>query len=85
MHPDSTYESDRPAASSLDFWRRQPTEDIIRSLRPDAKYPLAVDPHGLIWQGNTRIKVLQERGVDVNSLPRVPHNQGQTTGGGAGW
>jgi len=34
--------------------------------------PLIVSEDGMVWQGNTRIAILQERGFDVNSLPRVP-------------
>jgi hypothetical protein len=31
-----------------------------------------VKPDGRIFQGNTRIKVLEERGYPVNDLPRDP-------------
>jgi hypothetical protein len=31
---------------------------------------LRVKPDGRIMNGNTRVKVLEERGFDVNSLPR---------------
>lgn len=58
--------------SSLEYWRAQSTEDIIRSLSPEANSPLIVKPNGIIMQGNHRIQVLMERGVDVNKLPRVP-------------
>jgi len=72
LHPDSTYESDPGAKRSLDRVRRMSTQDIIDSLRPENgnKEALKVKPNGVIVNGNTRIKVLQERGVDVNSLPR---------------
>lgn len=44
-------------------------------LRPDAFHrgqaePLKVKPDGRIMDRNTRIKVLEERGYDINSLPR---------------
>jgi hypothetical protein len=29
-----------------------------------------IKPDGSVFNGNTRIKVLQERGFDVNGLPR---------------
>ena len=35
-----------------------------------AVQPLIVKPDGTIIQGNTRIKVLEERGYPVNDLPR---------------
>ncbi|GAK55777.1 YD repeat protein [Candidatus Vecturithrix granuli] len=55
---------------SLDFWRKQSTEDIIESLKPGYKESLKVKPDGRIFNGNTRIKVLEERGYPINSLPR---------------
>ena len=72
LHPDSTYERDLGAKRSLDRVRRMSTQDIIDSLRPGNgnKEALKVNPNGVIVNGNTRIKVLKERGVDVNSLPR---------------
>jgi len=59
--------------TSLDYFRRQGTEEIVRSLRPGAVEPLIVNARGTVMQGNHRIFVLMERGFDVNSLPRVPH------------
>ena len=58
---------------TLDYFRKQTTEQIIRSLEPGAVEPLIVNARGTVMQGNHRISVLMERGVDVNSLPRTPH------------
>jgi hypothetical protein len=71
LHPDSTL-TGPGNASSYNYWSKQPTPDIIDSLKPGSEEPLTVDSNGKVWQGNTRIKILQDRGVDVNSLPRVP-------------
>jgi hypothetical protein len=38
----------------------------------EAEEPLVVKPDGRVVQGNTRIKVLQERGFPVDDLPREP-------------
>ena len=57
---------------SLDHWRKQSTEDIVKSLKPGEAESLKVKPDGRIWNGNTRSKVLEERGYDINSLPRDP-------------
>jgi hypothetical protein len=54
----------------LDHWRKQSTSDIVDSLRPGQPEALKVKPDGRIMNGNTRIKVLEERGYDINSLPR---------------
>jgi len=69
IHPDSTYQSGT-AKLALEYWQKQPTGAILRSLAPGGREALRVKPDGRIMNGNTRIKVLQERGFDVNSLPR---------------
>ena len=57
--------------SALDFWRSQATDDIIRSLAPNAERPLLVKMDGTIVDGNTRIFILLERDYDVELLPRT--------------
>ncbi len=69
IHPDSTYQSGT-AKLALEYWQKQPTDAIVRSLAPGGREALRVKPDGRIMNGNTRIKVLQDRGLDVNSLPR---------------
>jgi RHS repeat-associated protein len=56
--------------SSLDFWGRQSTDRIVNSLRPGLQEGLRVKPDGLIMNGNTRIRVLLDRGFPINTLPR---------------
>jgi hypothetical protein len=55
---------------ALRRWRSQRTEYIVRSLKTGQLEPLWVTEDGLIWQGNVRILVLEERGFNVNCLPR---------------
>jgi hypothetical protein len=55
---------------ALQYWRQRPTEDIVNSLQPGQPEALKVISDGRIMNGNTRIKALEERGFDVNSLPR---------------
>jgi hypothetical protein len=55
---------------SYNFWRQQATNDIVQSLHPGADEALRSTPDGRIINGNTRIKVLEKRGFDVNTLPR---------------
>jgi hypothetical protein len=69
IHPDATYRSG-PAKQALEYWRQQPTDDIVQSLAPGQREALRVKPDGRVMNGNTRIRVLEERGYDVNSLPR---------------
>jgi hypothetical protein len=70
IHPDSTYERGS-AKYGLESIRRMSTYDIVDSLTPNSAEPLTVKLDGRIFDGNTRIKVLQERGYDINTLPRV--------------
>lgn len=56
---------------SYEYWGKQSTPAIVNSLRPGAANPLLVRADGRIVQGNTRIYILENRGYDVNSLPRV--------------
>jgi len=69
---DSVYEQPGSARWSLVYHRQRTTEEIIESLRPGAESPLLVKADGTVMQGNTRIKVLQERGYPVDDLKRDP-------------
>jgi hypothetical protein len=70
MHSEQTIKS---PASDYSSWVKEPTQKIIDSLKPGSPEPLSVGPDGKIWDGNTRTKILEERGVDVNRLPRTPY------------
>jgi hypothetical protein len=56
---------------SLTYWRARKTKEIIESLRPGKQESLRVKPDGRI-NGNVRVKVLEERGFDVDGLEREP-------------
>jgi len=49
---------------ALEYWRKQSTTDIVHSLQPGHAESLKVKADGRIMNGNTRIKVLEECGVD---------------------
>jgi hypothetical protein len=72
LHSKETILKDNP--DSYKYWSNRPTREIVDSLRPsyaqDAE-PLMVNRDGKIVQGNTRILVLEERGFDIQSLPRM--------------
>ena len=42
----------------------------MKSLQPGGPEALTVKPDGRIMNGIARIKVLEDRGFDINSLPR---------------
>ena len=54
----------------LEYFRKISTEDLIESLKPEMEGALKTKPDGTIMDGHHRIKVLRERGVDVEKLPR---------------
>ena len=54
----------------LETFGKLSTEVIVDSLRLGQACSLKARPDGTLIEGNHRIKVLRERGVDVDSLPR---------------
>lgn len=73
MHSEGLIKSPSGNYSS---WSKEPTEKIVDSLKPGRPEPLKVGPDGKIWDGNTRVQILKERGIDVNKLPRTPYRPG---------
>ena len=73
IHPD---ESLLPL--KLDKYRKLSTDVLIDSLRPGGEGCLKARPDGTMLDGHHRIKVLRERGVDVDALPRevIPKSGG---------
>ena len=69
LHSDQTLEA-VASRLALEYWRQQSTAAIVQSLQPGNIEALKVKSDGRIMNGNTRIKVLEERGFDVHSLPR---------------
>ena len=70
IHSDALYEQNSDTRRSLEDHRTRTTEEIVESLLPGADESLKVKPDARIFQGDTRIKVLEERGYPVNDLPR---------------
>jgi len=58
---------------SYDYWNTRSTDSIVKSLKPGKNNPegLIIKPDGRIIQGNTRTTILQDRGFDINKLPRI--------------
>ncbi len=69
IHTDKTLESG-VSRYSLRFWRQRETKEIIESLRPGTGEALKVKPDGRILDGNIRVKILEERSYDINTLER---------------
>ena len=58
------------STTKLEQLNKLSTEEIIMSLQPHTPNSLRVTSDGIIKEGNHRIKILRERGIDVDSLPR---------------
>lgn len=69
IHSDETMENG-VGRFSLAYWREQSTEEIVESLRPGRGESLKAKPDGRVMDGNVRVKVLEERGFNVDGLER---------------
>lgn len=51
-------------------------QELIDSLKPGQPGSLKVRPDGMIIDGHHRVRILRDRGVDVDLLPReiIPRN-----------
>jgi ParB-like chromosome segregation protein Spo0J len=56
--------------SKLDRYRKLSDQELIDSLKPGQQGSLKVRPDGTIVDGHHRIKILRDRGIKVDSLPR---------------
>lgn len=65
LHPESSLS--QPKLVQFD---KLATEGLIESLRPGQEGALKVKRDGTMVDGHHRIKVLRDRGVDVDALPR---------------
>ena len=46
------------------------TQDLIDSLQPGQPGALKVRPDGMVIDGHHRLKILYDRGIDIDALPR---------------
>ncbi len=65
IHSDAVIKSRR---GTYEFWNQKTNQEIIESFQD---FPLYVKEDGRIMNGNTRLFILQERGLDLNSLPVI--------------
>jgi hypothetical protein len=65
LHPDSSL-----SKAKLDDFAKVTTQALIDSLRPGQRGALKTRPDGTMVDGHHRIKILRDRGVDVDTLPR---------------
>ncbi len=65
LHPESAL-----SQAKLSVFSKLANQELIASLRPGEPGSLKVRPDGTVMDGHHRIKILRDRGVDVDSLPR---------------
>ena len=65
LHPESSLSQVKIAQYS-----KLSTQELIASLQPGQPGSLKVRPDGTVMDGHHRIKVLRDRGVDIDALPR---------------
>jgi hypothetical protein len=71
MHPLKPLHPDRSLSQAkLEEFMNVTTDDLIDSLKPGRSGALKARPDGTVMDGHHRLKVLQERGVDIDKLPR---------------
>ncbi len=56
--------------SKLSLFAKLPTDKLMESLKPGTAGALKARPDGTIMDGHHRIRILRDRGFDVNKLPR---------------
>jgi hypothetical protein len=56
--------------SKLEEYGKKANQELIDSLKPGQPGSLKARPDGTVIDGHHRIKILRDRGVDVDSLPR---------------
>jgi hypothetical protein len=56
--------------AKLDQLSKLSTQQLIASLKPGQPGSLKTRPDGTVIEGHHRLRILRDRGVDVNALPR---------------
>ncbi len=71
LHADSSL-----IPTKLTLFAKLSNQELIDSLRPGQHGALKVRPDGTMMDGHHRVKILRDRGVDVDALPRevLPKN-----------
>ena len=65
LHPDSSL-----SEAKLVQFDKLSTQELIDSLKPGQPGSLKVRPDGTVIDGHHRLKILRDRGVDIDALPR---------------
>jgi hypothetical protein len=64
------HRDDQLIQGKLDKYDKASSEALLESLQPGKPGSLKTRPDGTMIDGHHRIKILRDRGVDVDALPR---------------
>ena len=56
--------------TKLGTFSRLSSDELIKSLKPGQPGSLKTRPDGTVIDGHHRLRVLRERGIDIDALPR---------------
>jgi ParB-like chromosome segregation protein Spo0J len=65
LHPEGSLSS-----AKLLQYSKLSTQELIDSLQPGQPGALKVRPDGTVIDGHHRLKILYDRGIDIDALPR---------------
>ena len=66
------------SAPKINQYSKLTTPELLESLRPGEPGSLKVRPDGTVLDGHHRLRILRERGIDIDTLPRN-HREGVST------
>ena len=65
LHPESAL-----SQAKLTAYEKLPTQELLDSLQPGEPGALKARPDGTVMDGHHRLKILRDRGVNIDALPR---------------
>lgn len=65
LHPDSSL-----SRAKLQMFAGWSTEKLCDALKPGQQFALKARPDDTVLDGHHRLKILRERNVDIDALPR---------------
>ena len=74
LHPDEELSEPK-----INQYGKLTTQDLLDSLRPGQPGSLKLRPDGTVLDGHHRLRILNERGVNIDTLPREVIAKDSTT------
>jgi len=70
------HSEDALSRAKMDEYSKLSTQELLESLRPGQAGSLKARPDGTVLDGHHRLRILRDRGVVIDALPRevIPRN-----------